>query len=144
MKGHQLVAVAAGAIALSAMVVVPVLAFGAPSLPKTSKKLNGTEILTLYDGSNFKFKDFRSDVPNTGTVTFDFKNQIRSGKLDGYGNTLGSVKIDDDKLCEQGGGFNLCLSVYVDGTDIYEVGAEGVVSVLKSNRFHWLKPKEPV
>ena len=132
MKGHQLIAVAAGAIAVGAMVVAPVLASGAPSLPKTAKKLNGNEIVILYDGSNFKFKDFRSDVPNTGTVTFDFKNQIRSGKLDGYGNTLGSVKIDGDKLCSQGGGFNMCLSVYVDGTDIYEVGSEGVVvSVLQ-------------
>jgi hypothetical protein len=112
---------------VSAMVAGPVPAFGAPSLPPTAKKLSGKEIVILYDGFTFKFKDFLSDVPNTGTVTFDFKNRVTSGTLDGYGHTLGSIKLDGDKLCNQGGGFNTCSNVYVDGTDIYEVNSEGIV-----------------
>jgi hypothetical protein len=127
MKGHLRVTVAAGVIAVGAIVAAPVLASDAPSLPSTAIKLSGKEIVAIYDGSTFKFKDFKSDVPSTGTITFDLKNNITSGTLNGYGHTLHSIKLNGDKLCSQGGGFETCSSVYFDGADIYEVSAEGIV-----------------
>ncbi len=118
------------AIAVSAIVAAPVITFGAPTLPTMAKKLSGKEIVAIYDGSTFKFKDYRSEIPNTGTVSFDLKNNISSGTLDGYGHTLGSIKIDGDKFCNQGGGAKVCSTVYMNGTDIYEVSAEGAVVVI--------------
>ena len=128
MKDRLLSAIAA--MVVSGLAAVPVLAFGAKTLPTTAEKLSGNQILALYDGSTFKFKDYRSEIPNTGTVIFDLKKNIRSGKLDGYGQILGSVKINGDTLCGQGGGNEICTSVYVSGTDIYEVSPEGVVVVI--------------
>jgi hypothetical protein len=79
MKSRLMVAATAGVLT---MVAAPVFAFGAPSLPATAKKLSAKEIVAIYDRSTFKFKDFTSNVPNTGTVTFNFNNKITSGTLE--------------------------------------------------------------
>ncbi|HVP98700.1 MAG TPA: hypothetical protein VMS87_05455 [Roseiarcus sp.] len=126
MKRRFLAAGTAVALCAVGIVAAPVLA-GAPSVPATAKKLSGAEIVALYEGSTFKFTDFSSDVPNAGTVTFDFKNQISSGELDGYGHFIRSLKMDGDQICGQGGGYTLCRSVYVDGARIYEVDTKGAV-----------------
>ena len=129
MKRNLLVTVAASAIAVGAMVAVPVLASGAPSVPTTAKTLSGNEIAALYDGSTLKFKNFTfNKEPLTGTVTFDFKDLTQSGTATGYGHYGGVIRLDGDQFChKEGARAETCVSVYVDGADIYEVDSKGVV-----------------
>jgi len=128
MKRHLLAAGAVVALCAVGILAAPVLA-GAPSVPATAKKLSRAEIVALYDGSTFKYTDFRAENPNTGTVTFDLKNLISSGDDKTYGHFLTALRLDGDQICGKSGGYEGCAAVYVDNKDIYEVGADGVVRI---------------
>jgi hypothetical protein len=102
-----------------------------PALPTSAKKLTGKEISTLYDGATVNFDNFTMKQPLTGTDTYDLKAHSHRGTYtlgDKSGSFSGAARVKGDQFCHrEGGGSEHCDFVYVDGAEIYEVNAKGVV-----------------
>ena len=121
-------------IVAAATLATLALAADAPKLPTSAKKLSGQEIAALYGGGAIKYQNFTQAVPSTGSVTFDLKTNTEHGTYSmgaSTGEFSGRVRIVGDQWCHQeGGGVELCVSIYTDGNDIYEVDKDGVVESL--------------
>jgi hypothetical protein len=111
-------------------------AVDAPPLPSTAKKLQGPEIEALYVGGHAvgtSFQDKKSLV--TFDVKMDPKKKTILGNWALKGGKSGKVdmnySIRGDNWCNKarkGGGKEVCVSVYTDGSDVYEVDDKGVVA----------------
>jgi len=118
---------------LIAALTLPVLAAAPtpPTLPPTAKKLTGPEIVKLYDGATITWNNFTQKTEMAGTTTFDFKKGTQTGTWEGGGKKgtfTGKIRVKGDLWCYKiGNNKETCDSVYMDGQDIYEVNAKGVV-----------------
>jgi hypothetical protein len=106
-------------------------AVGAPKVPKSAKKLTGSEIVALYDRTPFRFKNFTAKQLITGTFLVNFTNKTASGTYaegKNRGTWTGKVRIKGDQFCRK---INKrkegCVFLYVDGHNVYEVNANGVL-----------------
>lgn len=104
----------------------------APSLPPGAKKLSGKEIVALYDGSAVDFDNYTMVMSLAGTGRYDFKHKSIAGNFvmgDKKGKFTGSIRIKGDRFCYKvNAPKETCVSIYVDGDDIYEVNAKGIVT----------------
>ena len=118
---------------LSLVLTSSVAALEAPKIPATAKKLSGSEISALYEGSTIAFNNFTMDKSLTGTVAVNIKGGTQSGSymIGGAekGEFKGTNRIRGDRFCYVNGKEKeKCMSVYLDGANIYEVDAKGVVT----------------
>ena len=107
------------------------LAVNAPKLPVNARKLTGAEIVALYGVGSFRFHNFTGKQSVTGTFRVNFTKKTASGTFvdgKGKGTWSGTVRISGDRFCRKiSKRREGCVSVYVDGTTIYEVNGSGVV-----------------
>lgn len=108
-----------------------VVAGSPPSLPSSAKKLSGKEISALYNGLTINFNNFTMNEPLTGTDTYNLKGHSHQGTYSLGGKTgtfSGSARVKGDQFCaREGNSKEHCAFVYIDGSDIYEVNAKGIV-----------------
>jgi hypothetical protein len=127
-----------GAAFVSILVITPAVAIDAPKLPASAKKLTGKEITALYDGTTIKFNNFTMNKPLTGTDTYNFGNKKHSGSYTigtDSGHFSGDIRVKGDLFChKEGNGKEKCSSVYLDGSDIYEVSPKGVVESMNQKQ----------
>ena len=118
-------------VMISALTVSSTFATEAPKVPASAKKLTGAEITLLYDNATIAFDNFTQKSSVTGTATFDLKKKTSKGTWESggqSGNFTGAVQVKGDKWCYVNGNKKqVCDSVYMDGDDIYEVNAKGIV-----------------
>ncbi|HEY1781399.1 MAG TPA: hypothetical protein VGG79_13390 [Roseiarcus sp.] len=111
---------------------------GAPALPASAKKLPGKEITALYDGATVNFNNYTMKQSLTGTDTYDLRAHSHHGTytLGGKsGSFSGTARVKGDQFCHrEGSGGEHCAFVYIEGADIYEVNARGIVE--SQNRKH--------
>jgi Protein of unknown function (DUF995) len=125
--------VAAVVLVLSSSVA---FAVKAPKLPATAKKLTGSEIISLYDQTTFRFRNFTGKQIVTGTFYVNFAAKTASGSyVEGKksGRWSGTVRIKGDQFCRKiGKNREGCVSLFVDGGKIYEVNNRGYVESLNT------------
>ena len=113
------------------LIVIPAVAETPPKLPPTAKKLTGAEITALYDGATIAWNNFTQKITMIGTATFDLKKKTQSRTWQGGGKSgtfTGTARVKGSKFCHKVGNTKeVCHSVYIDGTDIYEVSDKGIV-----------------
>jgi hypothetical protein len=113
-----------------ASMVIPALAETPPPLPATAKKLAAADITALYDGSMVTWHNFAAG--GIGAAIYDLKKKVQYVIYDFSGNRgsfTGKIRVKDDTFCYvPPKSKEVCVSVYTDGGDIYEVDSAGVVS----------------
>ena len=113
------------------------LAAGAPKVPKSAKKLTGSEIVALYDNTWFRFHNFMKPT-TTGTFLVSFTTKTASGTYvtgKDSGTWIGTVRIKGNQFCRKINKHKEgCVFLYVDGSDVYEVNGRGVVESLNRKR----------
>lgn len=113
------------------------LAAGAPKVPKSAKKLTGSEIVALYDNTWFRFNNFMKPT-TTGTFLVSFTTKTASGTYvtgKDRGTWIGTVRIKGNQFCRRINKHKEgCVFLYVDGPSIYEVNGRGVVESLNRKR----------
>ena len=106
-------------------------AIDAPALPASAKKLNGVEIVKLYDRHTITFEVFGMPLLLTGTDTYNFEAHSHSGNFkigEKSGEFSGAIRVKGDQYCHTEGAKNeICVWVYSDGDDTYEVNSQGIV-----------------
>jgi hypothetical protein len=120
------------AAALLFAFVTSALAIDAPPIPSGAKKLSGKEAAAIYLGKTLTFENYTQDQPMTGEVTVSPKGKLTGSWALGTskkGAIKGAARNKADTWCfKMAGSKEECMAIYVDGTDIYEVNAKGVVT----------------
>ena len=113
------------------------LAAGKPKVPASAKKLTGSEIVALYDNTWFSFHNFMKPT-TTGTFLVSFTTKTASGTYvtgKKSGTWIGTIRIRGDKFCRRiNRGKEGCVFLYVDGPNVYEVNARGVLESMNKKR----------
>lgn len=106
-------------------------------VPKSAKKLTGNEIVALYDNTWFNFHNYMKPT-TTGTFLVSFTTKTASGTYvtgKKSGTWIGTVRIKGDKFCRRiSKGKEGCVFLYVDGSNVYEVNAKGVLESMNKKR----------
>ena len=101
------------------------------ALPASAKKLTAGEIKALYDHTQFSFNNYDGTI---GTFLVDFTSKSASGtyvKGKDKGTWTGIVRIRGSQFCRKiENNKEGCVFLYVDGANIYEVNAKGIVESL--------------
>lgn len=107
------------------------LASGMPSLPAGAKQLTKAEIIALYDGKTFIWKNEKNGGPGTGTTRLDAKKGTIGGTFrigEASGEWEGKVSFKGDQYCFRTRGKGQpkygpleCNLIFLDGTTAYEV-----------------------
>jgi hypothetical protein len=109
------------------------LATGKPKVPKSAKKLTGSEIVALYDNTWFSFHNFMKPT-TTGTFLVSFTTKTASGTYvtgKKSGTWIGTVRIKGDRFCRRiNKNKEGCVHLYVNGPNVYEVNTRGVLESL--------------
>ena len=127
-----MVRVLAAFVGLAFLLTVPALAVKAPRRPSAAQKLTAQEIIKLYDGHTVSFNNFTLDKPLNGVFTINYQAKTVSGTYvfgTEKGTFKGSVRISGDDYCYRvRKGKEVCVRIYKDGSDIYEVDSWGKVT----------------
>ena len=114
--------------------IVPAIAQDAPKLPDGAKELKGADITALYDGSTVKWVNVAAN--GTGIALYDLKSQKQHVIYvfgDNKGTFSGKIRVKGDNFCyTPPKAKEVCVFVFTDGDDIYEVDKNHVV--LSKNR----------
>jgi hypothetical protein len=107
-------------------------------LPPSAKKLTGAEIVTLYDGNTYVFQTFGKNGV-TGTNSYDFKKGTNPGTYVTSNGTKGTftatIRIKGDQFCYKvGADKETCITVYLDGADVYSTDSKGTVTAMAKKR----------
>jgi hypothetical protein len=107
----------------------------APLLPSTAKKLQASQIEQLYVGGHADGTAFQEKELLTFSVNMNSKKKSITEKWMLKSGKSGKVDlvyyIQGDSWCDKlrkGVGKDICVSVYTDGTDVYEVDNKGAVA----------------
>ncbi|CAN5207621.1 hypothetical protein BH10PSE7_BH10PSE7_03560 [soil metagenome] len=104
-----------------------------PTIPASAMKLDGVSIQAIYDGKRMEFENYSYPKPLTGQVWYDFaKKKAMWGTyvFDGKENGLfrGKIRVKGDLFCyKEGKEKEICVSVHLDGSNLYEADAKNVV-----------------
>lgn len=108
-----------------------------PKVPASAKKLTGSEVVALYDNTWFSFHNYMKPV-TTGTFLVSFTTKTASGTYatgKKSGTWIGTIRIKGDKFCRRiNKGKESCVFLYVDGPNVYEVNASGVLESKNKKR----------
>jgi hypothetical protein len=108
----------------------PALAEDPPKLPPDAHQLTGQEIVALYDGKTFNYKNFTFFGVVTGQVSYDFKDGTNHGTYQlgpRHGTFNGKIRIAKDRFCYTENGGEVCDLIYQAGSIVYEVKPSGIV-----------------
>ena len=115
-------------------IVAPAMAQDAPKLPDGAKELKGADITALYDGSMVKWVNLAAK--GTGIALYDLKGRKQHVIYvfgDNKGTFSGKIRVKGDNFCyTPPRAKEVCVMVFTDGDDIYEVDKNH--AVLSKNR----------
>ena len=121
-------------IGLWIWIVASAMAEEIPKLPDGAKELKGADITALYDGSIVKWVNLSAN--GTGIALYDLKGQKQHVIYDfgdKKGTFSGKIRVKGDNFCYTPPKVKeVCVIVFTDGDDIYEVDKDHVV--LSKNR----------
>lgn len=126
MKYAWCFAIALGCTSTSAFAIEP------PALPPTAAKLFKTQIIALYDGRTYKYRNYTKALLLTGVVKYDFTEKTVRGTYnigEDSGRFRGSIRMRGDRFCYTlAADPEVCVSVYIDDNTVYEVNNRLIVT----------------
>jgi hypothetical protein len=114
------------------------LAVQRPQVPPSAGKLTAAQIKKLYDGNTFSFTSYTTFGAATGRVSYDFEsgtNHVDYQLGSHHGSLTGTIRLSGDKFCYKVGfSRERCDDLYLAGSSIYDVDADGTVESLNQSQ----------